>query len=178
MPRIYRDQVEAGSLLVIPSGTVVTPVKAQGTLTFSDSVADGETVTIGGAVYEFDTDDDTAKGNIAVDVSQGADASDAVTALVAAIEANDNSVVTAEAGDGNTVVVTAVVYGTEGNSIAVDTDADKAEWAKATLDGGKDGTVAKKGTIMFDENYLYVAVDDCTETVSNWKKVELVQAIV
>lgn len=173
MPRIYRDQVEAGSLLVIPKGTVVTPVKAQGTLTFSDSVADGETVTIGDAVYEFDTDENTAKGNIAVDVSQGATASDAVTALVAAITANDDSVVTAEAGTGNTVVVTAVVPGTEGNSIAVDTDASNAEWAKATLAGGVNGTVAKKGTIMFDENYVYVAVDDCTETVSNWKKATL-----
>ena len=124
-------------------------------------------------VFVFDTDETTAEGNIAVDVSQGATALDAVTALVAAIAANDGSVVTAEAGAGNTVVVTAVVYGTEGNSIAVDTDADKAEWAKATLDGGEDGTVAKKGTIMFDENYLYVAVDDCTETVSNWKKATL-----
>ena len=69
MPRIYRDQVEAGYLLVIPSGTVVTPVKAQGTLTFSGSVSDGETVTIGGAIYEFDTNGETAEGNIAVDVS-------------------------------------------------------------------------------------------------------------
>lgn len=173
MPRIYRDQVEAGSLLVIPSGTVVTPVKAKGTLTFSGSVADGETVTIGDAIYEFDTDEDTVKGNIAVDVSDGVTASDAVTALVAAITANNDSVVTAVDGDGDTVVVTAVVYGTEGNSIAVSTDASKGEWAKATLAGGIDGTVAKKGTIMFDANYVYVAVDDCTETVSNWKKATL-----
>jgi phage tail sheath gpL-like len=173
MPRIYRDQVEAGSLLVIPSGTAVTSTRAQGTLAFSDSVSDGETVTIGGAVYEFDTDGTTAEGNIAVDVSQGFTASDAVTALVAAIEANEDSVVTAVDGEGNTVVVTAVVYGTEGNSIAVDTDADNGEWTKATLTGGVDGTVAKKGTIMFDANYVYVAVDDCTETVSNWKKATL-----
>jgi len=173
MPRIYRDQVEAGSLLVIPSGTIVTPVKAQGTLTFSGPVSDGETVTIGGAVYEFDTNGETVEGNIAVDVSQGATASDAVTALVAAITANDDLVVTAVDGDGDTVVVTAVVPGTEGNKIAVSTDASNGEWAKATLAGGIDGTVAKKGTIMFDENYLYVAVDDCTATVSNWKKVAL-----
>lgn len=173
MPRIYRDQVEAGSLLVIPSGTVVTPVRAKGTLTFSGSVTDGETVTIGGAVYEFDDDEETAKGNIAVDVSDGATAPDAVTALVAAIMANTGSVVTAEAGTGDTVVVTAVVYGTEGNSIAVSTDADKGAWAEATLTGGIDGTVAKKGTIMFDSSYVYVAVDDCTETVSNWKKATL-----
>lgn len=173
MPRIYRDQVEAGSLLVIPSGTVVTPVKAQGTLTFSGSVSDGETVTIGGAVYEFDTNGETAQGHIAVDVSQGATASDAVAALVGAIGANDASVVTAEAGTGDTVVVTAVVPGTEGNKIKVSTDAANVGWAKATLAGGVDGTVAKKGTIMFDENYVYVAVDDCTETVSNWKKATL-----
>ena len=172
MPRIYRDQVEAGSLLVIPSGTVVTPVKAQGTLTFSGSVSDGETVTIGGAVYEFDTNKTQLKAILQL-MFQGATASDAVTALVAAITANDDSVVTAADGDGNTVVVTAVVYGTEGNSIAVSTDADKGEWAKATLTGGIDGTVAKKGTIMFDENYVYVAVDDCTATVSNWKKATL-----
>ena len=174
MPRIYRDQVEAGSLLVIPSGTVVTPVSAKGTLTFSGSVADGETVTIGDTVYEFDADGDTAKGSIVVDISNADSATDAVIALVAAITANEDSVVTAEAGAGDTVVVTAVVPGTEGNNIAVSTDAANAEWAKATLAGGVDGTVAKKGTIMFDENYVYVAVDDCTATVSNWKKAALV----
>ena len=44
---------------------------------------------------------------------------------------------------------------------------------KSYIAGGVNGTVAKKGTIMFDANYVYVAVDDCTETVSNWKKATL-----
>jgi hypothetical protein len=42
-----------------------------------------------------------------------------------------------------------------------------------TLDGGEDGSVARKGSIMFDEDFLYVAVDDSTVSTSGWKCVAL-----
>ena len=38
------------------------------------------------------------------------------------------------------------------------------------LDNGVDGTVGTKGKILFDSDFIYIAVDDCTTAVSNWKK--------
>lgn len=42
-----------------------------------------------------------------------------------------------------------------------------------TLDGGEDGSVERKGSIMFDEDFLYVAVDDSTVSTSGWKCIAL-----
>lgn len=116
-----------------------TPNAATNTLTFSDVVSDGETVTIGDEVYEFDTDSDVADGNIPVDVSGGATASDAVTALVAAITA-ESALVNATDGTGDTVVATAKVAGTVGNSITTSTTCADGSWATPTMTGGSEGT--------------------------------------
>ncbi|NLE27533.1 MAG: hypothetical protein GX625_19790 [Clostridiaceae bacterium] len=48
------------------------PVAAAGVLTFDGAVIDGENVSIGDDVYEFDTDSSVEAGNIAVDVSASA----------------------------------------------------------------------------------------------------------
>lgn len=124
---------------------------AVGTLTFTDSVSDTETVTIGEDVYEFDTDAvaSITEGNIRVDVSGGATASDAVTALVAAIgEERDYSAVD---GDGDTVVVT---YGTAGASGEIDTTTTCADasWGDTTLIAGVTCTIT--GTPKSDTVYV------------------------
>jgi hypothetical protein len=55
--------------------------------------------------------------------------------------------------------------------VATGTGLDVVEEMEATnLENGVDGTVASKGKVLFDENYVYVALDDCTEAVSNWMK--------
>lgn len=43
------------------------------------------------------------------------------------------------------------------------------------LGGENNGSVAAKGTTMFDDNYIYIAIDDCdgSADMSNWKKVAL-----
>lgn len=41
------------------------------------------------------------------------------------------------------------------------------------LSGGIDGTVARKGSLYFNDTYLYLATDDCTIAEANWKKIEL-----
>lgn len=51
-------------------------VAATGTLTLTGVVPDGQTVTIGPRVYEFDTDGVTTQGNVIVDVSARATASE------------------------------------------------------------------------------------------------------
>lgn len=174
MARIYRDQLEAGKSLVIPTGTIVAPVAATETLAFTNSVADGELVVIGPHIYEFDTDDVVAEGNIKVDVSGGATNTAAVTALLSAIGANTESVVTgASANSGKSAKVTAKVKGVVGNAIIVDTDCENGEWGGETLKDGVDGTVGVKGSMLLVGNDLYVSVDESTTTTSNWKKTAL-----
>lgn len=51
-------------------------VKATETLTISGVAIDGETLTIGTRVYEFDTDGSITAGNVSVDISGGATASE------------------------------------------------------------------------------------------------------
>jgi len=121
---------------------------ATGTLTFTGTVADGETVTIGNEVYEFDTDDEVIAGNILVDVSGGATASAAVTALVTAITA-ESALVTAVDGTGDTVDITAVTAGLVGNSIVTDTDCENGSFGAETLTGGADANKRIMNTFTF-----------------------------
>lgn len=115
-------------------------LQASEVLDISGSVSDGDTVTIGTRVYEFDTDASVSGSNVLVDVSGGATAPDAVTALVAAINADTSAVVYAADGAGDTVVVFAKAAGTAGNSIALAEDGANLAWtASATnLSGGTD----------------------------------------
>lgn len=162
-----------GDALNLAQASPVNAAAAAGTLTFTDAVTDGELVVIGDSTYEFDTDSDIADGRIAVDVSGGATAADAVTALLAAITADTTSVVSAAKGTGTKVVVTAKVAGAAANAVATTTTCAAATWAKATLEGGVNGTVGAKGDVYVDASYLYVASADNTITDANWRRIAL-----
>lgn len=71
----------------------------------ASGVSDGETITIGDEIYEFDTDDELTTGGIAVDVSGGATAAAAGTAFVAAFNASTNYNLVAKKISDNEVVV-------------------------------------------------------------------------
>lgn len=153
--------------------TPVNAVAATGTLTFTDVVADGQTVTIGSSVYEFDTNSSVTAGRIAVDVSGGVTASAAVTALVAAITANTASQVSAVDGAGDTVVVTAKTKGATGyNTIGTTETCTNASWGAVTLAGGVDGTPALKGEIAFDTGYIYIfnGDDNLSLSADKWER--------
>lgn len=162
-----------GEILVLAHGTPVLPVAASGVLTITDVVADGQTVTIGADVYEFDTDATVSEGHILVDVSGGVTAAAAVTALVAAITANAASLVSGADGTGDTVALTAKTAGVVGNSIVTAETCANASFAHATLVDGVDGTVAADGAVLIDASTLYVSVGASTIAASNWKKVAL-----
>ncbi|NLE04716.1 MAG: hypothetical protein GX638_07950, partial [Crenarchaeota archaeon] len=114
----------------------VQETPATGIVTFEGAVSDGDIVTIGTRVYEFDTDanpGDITAGRVRVDVSDVATASAAVTALVTAINGDTSAVVTAADGEPDTVVVTAkntysgsagntIVFTKNGENIVVDGD--------------------------------------------------------
>ena len=93
--------------------------KAQGTITFQDSVADGDTVTIGADTYEFDiADDGVGGGNIDTGSAATTTAALAAAAIVAAELASGTAAVAlTDNGDG-TVLVEADTAGAAGNTIA------------------------------------------------------------
>jgi hypothetical protein len=121
----------------------------------------------------------TALTNVfsAATLGSGADcsAANAVTALVAAITADDTQGVGAADGVGNTVDLTADVAGVVGNAIQIgETMVNGAFAAGATtLSGGVDGTVGSENQFMIDDSYLYHCIDTNTTTGKNWRRISL-----
>jgi hypothetical protein len=174
----YKDKIRNPDLrsihMCLDSLTPVNAVQATGTLTFSDAVSDGETVTIGTDTYEFDTDESVTEGNILVDVSGGATASDAVTALVSAITASGDGTYSGADGAGDTVVITYGTYGTTGNSVATTETCANGAWGATTLESGVNGTPGRKGQMYHDADYIWVCqTEDMTTTNHYWEYASL-----
>lgn len=126
-------------------------VAAQGIFTLTALPEDGETVTVGTtdgvtpAVYTF-----VETLSTAFDVLIGADISETMENLAAAINGGDgegvvygtgttiNADVTAEVQPTGQLVVTAVRPGTGGNSIATSDTCNNGSWGDSTLSGGVD----------------------------------------
>jgi hypothetical protein len=114
-------------------------VKATGTLTFTGSVALGETVAIGADTYEFDDGAGVAIGNIAVNVGADLTADNAITKLVSAINTSGTEPVSATGDTTNDkVTVTHDNVGTTGNSVGTSEAVANASWGSSTLTGGQD----------------------------------------
>lgn len=99
-----------------------------------------------------------------------------VAAIIATINTNDTQGVTATAGDGNTIILTADVAGVSGNNIALDASkmANASFPAGITkLSGGIDGTVADGMKIMIDATYLYICFNGNAKSESNWRRIAL-----
>ncbi len=109
----------------VEQASSIESTHATGTLVFSGEVADAETVTIGDEVYEYDTGDGVSGGNYEVDVGDTSIAT--ATANLTAVINSVSGLVSAEV-EGNSVVVTALVAGSAGNSIAVNETLANASW--------------------------------------------------
>lgn len=139
------------------------------------------TALVGGVAGDFigTTETFTAVTNMfgAATLGGGADctAANAITALVAAITNLDTQGVGAADGAGDTLVLTADVKGAAGNDIAIGVAMANGSFTEdaEVLSGGVDGTVANAGDIMFDDTYVYIAVDDNTIADANWRRVAL-----
>ncbi len=130
------------STVDVPAGINVA---ATGVLTLGANAADGETVTIDGKVYTFNTVLDTDDGDLLI----GAAATDSIDNLIAAITLGAGSgtlyavattlhpTVTAAVGAGDTMGATAKNEGAPGNAIAT-TETITGDWDDATLTGGTD----------------------------------------
>lgn len=149
-----------GSVVTTLTGTGVTSaftatpsVAATGVLTFTSQPNDGDTATIGTKVYTFQTVLTTGEGNVLI----GAAATNTIDNLIAAINHAAGSgslysgsfadpLVTAAAGTGDTMDVTARVKGLSGNDIvtAESTATVRLEWTTA-MSGGVDPTLSDTG---------------------------------
>jgi hypothetical protein len=127
----------------------LTSVAATGTLTNTANFANTDTVTTGTKTYTFQTALTNVDGNVLI----GATASDSLDNLIAAINlgagsgtvyaaaTTANGFVSAVAGAGDTMDVTALVSGTAGNTIATTETSANASWGAATLSGGNNDTI-------------------------------------
>lgn len=131
--------------------------------------------TVGNTISTVETF--TNVGNVfgATTLESGADcsAANAVTALLAAIEAQDTQYVTAAAGEGTTVALTANVAGVAGNSIATTETLANGAFLAATLSGGVNGTIGSIAGTMIDADYAYFCIADNTIVDKNWRRVSL-----
>ncbi len=132
--------------------TVTTAVAATGTLTLTGNVSNGDQVTTGTKTYTFQTVLTNVDGNVLI----GGSASDSIDNLIAAITlgagsgtlyaaaTTANGFLTTVAGAGDTMVATALVAGTAGNTIATTDPVDSGgvmSWGAVTLTGGAGDTV-------------------------------------
>jgi len=130
-------------------------VQAAETLTLTGQPLNNEIVTIGDRVYKFQTVLTNEDGNVLI----GAAATDSLDNLIAAIvlgagfgtlyadRMTINKDVIAAAGAGDTMDVTAKLFGTASNSIVTTEGLTNGSWGGATLSGGIDGklTAASHG---------------------------------
>lgn len=122
-------------------------VAATGILTLTGNAVAGETVTIGGVTYTFVTGD---AGAVLYAVKVGTTASNTLDHLWHAITAGTGAgteygtgtpahpTVTAAAGAGDTIDVTALVAGLAGNSIGTTSAMTAGSWGASALSGGLD----------------------------------------
>jgi len=121
-----------------------TTVLATGTLTAAANPADTDTVTIDSKVYTFQTTLTDVDGNVLI----GATASDSLDNLIAAINlaAGSGSTyaasmtkhpsVSALAGTGDTMDITAKVGATRANAISTTETSANLSWGASTMSGG------------------------------------------
>lgn len=118
-------------------------VNAVGVLTLTGNAVANDTVTIGGVTYTF-----VAVPTVAYDVDIGVSASVSIDNLIAAINAGAgagtlygtgtvaNPWVTAAAGAGDTMDVTAKPDGEAGNAVTTTANLTAGSWGDPTLEGG------------------------------------------
>jgi hypothetical protein len=145
----------------------LTAVAATGTLTATGNFSNGDTVTTGTKTYTFQTTLTNVNGNVLI----GASASDSLDNLIAAINlgagsgtlyaaaTTANTFVSAAAGAGDTMDVTALTAGSAGNSIATTETSSNASWGGATLSGGEEDTADYNPTGFSAANTLRVSTD-------------------
>jgi hypothetical protein len=149
------------------SPSQLTAVAATGTLTATGNFSNGDTVTTGTKTYTFQTTLTNVNGNVLI----GASASDSLDNLITAINlgagsgtlyaaaTTANGFVSAAAGAGDTMNVTALVAGSAANTTATTETSATASWGGSTLSGGAEDTVDYNPTGLSAATTLRLSTD-------------------
>jgi predicted secreted protein len=159
-----------GLVLKLSVGTTAAQMSFS---TAGGDASDGETVTIGTRVYEYDTaaaPGAVTAGRVRVDISGGAGFEAAALALTAAINGDTGAEVYAVDGVAGVLLVSAKEKGTNGNSIALAETMANGAWngGAVFLAGGADSVIAlqRGGTITFNTD----TIDVTTKDDAAWKQ--------
>lgn len=133
-----------------------TTAKATGVLTFSDVALDGETVTINGKIYTFQTVLTNVDGNVLIGANAAASIANLRAAILGAAGAGTlyaaatpaHTTVTVSASDATTLTVQAKQGGTPANAYGTTESLTNAAWGGATMSGGVDPTAAEFTTAL------------------------------
>jgi hypothetical protein len=167
------NTLEDANTAVAVSGAPTAPVASTVDLELATQPTAGDTFSISqGLVVEEFTFVETAED--AFDVALGLDVSATQANVVTAIN-TDSVLVEAGAFESDVSELTALVAGTVGDTIAVESVlTDETDgFSAANLSGGVDGTVGFDGQLRYASDALYVSVGESTTAVSNWKSVAL-----
>jgi len=161
-------------------GTPVHAATAAGVLTLAGNAVAAETVVIGDKTYTWRA----SVGATANEVLVGASASASIDNLIAAINGAAGSgttygsatvahtQVTAAAGAGDTMDLSAKAIGISGNSIQTTETMTNGSFGAVTLAGGVNATEGSAGDQMYDASYLYVANADVAITsTAGWERI-------
>jgi hypothetical protein len=173
-PSVTHHEIHATSNLQLGLGSVIAEtgvlatvsgaVRASGTITVgAGNAANGDTVTVGGVVYTFRTT--LVSGGAANEVLIGGNVSASAQNLVAAINAGAGAGTNYGTGtikhpsvtatnSGGVVTVTAVSYGTIGNSITLAAAGANLSVSGATLTGGANPTSNAFGILATSINMI------------------------
>lgn len=162
------------------SGTPVHAAYAGGTLT-GTTIADGDEVVIGAITYTFVAA--LTDPAVPYEVLVGASDSDSLDNLIAAINGaagegtlygtgtDAHPLVSAAAGTGDTMDVTARTIGAAGNDIATTATLTAGGWGGSLMTGGAYATEASARDQLIDGSFLYTATADVSRTsTSGWVK--------
>lgn len=160
------------------NGTAINGATSQGTLTMDTKPLADDTLTIGTTTYTF-VATPAATGDVAIGAAVANSQANLVTAINDGDSFNDAStVVTAGDFSGDDCVLTAVVEGVAGDSIATTETFDEATnvFDAATLGtttAGVDGTLGEAGECLIDATYLYYSLSASTLGGGNWRRIAL-----
>jgi phage tail sheath gpL-like len=151
----------------------VNPKKATATLTFTGTVSDAETVTVGTQIFELKASGNAGTGKIKVDISSGVTADIAVAKIAEAINANSTIVTATASTTDDTVVITYKTVGTAGNEVAVATTCVNGSFGEdvTALSGGQYGTPCPEvGSMVKDTTYHYICTIAGNKDDVEWKR--------
>lgn len=163
------------------SGTPVHAAYATGTLT-GTTIAANDTVTIGDITYTFVAALSVGP-TVPNEILVGASDSDSLDNLIAAInggagegtlysdDTEASPLVSAAAGAGDTMDLTALEIGPGPNTVPTTASLTAGGFGAATLAGGAFATEASKGDQLIDGSFLYTATANVEKnSTSGWEK--------